>query len=82
MIFELHEDVKVSSWRRYFYDVDADTLEEAVRMVKDGIVDSTDMEELYEVDCYMKPEDNNGEATREIYSSENSELLYANGRHV
>lgn len=78
MIFELHEDVKVAAWRRYFYDVEANTLEEAVQLVKDGMVDSTDMEELYDVDYYMKPEDNNNEATREIYDTERDKLLYTN----
>ena len=29
MEFQLYEDVKVATWRRYTYDVEAKTLEEA-----------------------------------------------------
>ena len=29
MKFELYEDVKVATWRRYSYEVEAETLEEA-----------------------------------------------------
>lgn len=36
MEFQLYEDVKVATWRRYTYDVEAETLEEAVKLVKDG----------------------------------------------
>lgn len=78
MIFELCEDVKVATWRRYFYDVEADTIEKAIQLVKDGMIDSHNMEEMYDVDYYMKPEDNNGEATREIYDTERDKLLYTN----
>lgn len=38
MKFELYEDVKVTTWRRYSYEVEAETLEEAVELVKDGEV--------------------------------------------
>lgn len=78
MIFRLHEDVKVQSWRRYFYEVEAETLEEAVQLVKDEMVDCYDSEEFYDCDIYMKPEENNGEATQEIYLTEGDELLYTN----
>lgn len=33
MEFQLYEDVKVATWRRYTYDVEAETLEEAVKLV-------------------------------------------------
>lgn len=33
MEFQLYEDVKVATWRRYTYDVEAETLEEAVKMM-------------------------------------------------
>lgn len=35
MKFELYEDVKVTTWCRYSYEVEAETLEEAVELVKD-----------------------------------------------
>lgn len=57
MEFQLYEDVRVATWRRYTYDVEAETLEEAVKLVKDGDVDCTDMEEFYEDDDYMSPQE-------------------------
>lgn len=78
MKFNLYEDVKVSTWRRYSYEVEAETLEEAVELVKDGEVDSIDMEDLHEVDEYLHPDENEGQATQEIYSAEDDKLLYSN----
>jgi hypothetical protein len=70
MKFDLYKDVKVSFWRRYSYSVEAETLEEAVELVKDDEVDYTDMEDLYNT------------ATREIYSAEDDVLLYSNKDNV
>ena len=53
MKFGLYEDVKVTTWCRYSYEVEAETLEEAVELVKDGDVDSTDMEEFFEATCSL-----------------------------
>lgn len=78
MEFQLYEDVKVATWRRYTYDVEAETLEEAVKLVKDGDVDCTDMEEFYEDDDYLSPQENGGHATHEIYSAKDDVLLYSN----
>lgn len=78
MKFNLYEDVKVCTWRRYSYEVEAETLEEAVELVRDGEVDSTDMEEFYDVDYFLTPENNEGHATHEIYSAKDDKLLYSN----
>ncbi len=78
MKFNLYEDVKVCTWRRYSYEVEAETLEEAVELVRDGEVDSTDMEEFYDVDEYLSPRENGGNATHEIYSAKDDKLLYSN----
>ena len=56
----------------------AETLEEAVELVRDGEVDSTDMEEFYDVDEYLSPRENGGNATHEIYSAKDDKLLYSN----
>lgn len=50
MKFKLYEDIRVATWRRYSYEVEAETQEEAVELIKDGMVDCYDMEELYEGD--------------------------------
>lgn len=55
-----------------------EALEEAVKLVKDGDVDCTDMEEFYEDDDYLSPQENGGRATHEIYSAKDDVLLYSN----
>lgn len=72
MKFELYEDVKVTTWCRYSYEVEAETLEEAVELVKDGDVD---MEEFFE----SEPQENGGQPTHEIYLAKDDILLYSNG---
>ena len=61
--FKLYEDIL--SWNRYFYDVEANTIEEAVEKVRYEEVDS---EQIYEVIDELDPVDNNGSPTREIYN--------------
>lgn len=53
-------------------------LYEDVKVVKDGDVDCTDMEEFYEDDDYLSPQGNGGHATHEIYSAKDDVLLYSN----
>lgn len=64
---------------RYSYEVEAETLEEAVELVKDGDVDSTDMEEFFESDVFLTPQENGGQPTHEIYLAKDDTLLYSNG---
>lgn len=70
MKFELYEDVKVTTWCRYSYEVEAETLEEAVELVKDG-----DVEEFFESDVFLTPQENGGQ----IYLAKDDTLLYSNG---
>lgn len=42
--FKLCEDLKIITWRRYHYTVEADTLEDALEQIKDGEVDCDDSE--------------------------------------
>lgn len=79
MKFGLYEDVKVTTWCRYSYEVEAETLEKAVELVKDGDVDSTDMEEFFESDVFLTPQENGGQPTHKIYLAKDGTLLYSNG---
>ena len=76
MKFQLYEDVKIATWRRYTYEVEAETLEEAVELVKDEDIDCIDMEDYY--NACMSPQENGGRATHEIYSAKDDVLLYSN----
>lgn len=46
-IFKLHKDSLWEQWYRDYYEVEAETLEEAVQMIKDYDVDPYDSEPLY-----------------------------------
>lgn len=61
------------------FRAEAETLEEAVELVKDGDVDSTDMEEFFESDVFLTPQENGGQPTHEIYLAKDDTLLYSNG---
>lgn len=43
--FKLYEDILSRFWNRYFYDVEANTIEEAVEKVRCGEVDCYDSEQ-------------------------------------
>lgn len=64
-----------------FYDVEADTIEEAVEKVRYGEVDCYDSEQIYEVIDELDPVDNNGSPTREIYNDKD-ELMWHNAELV
>lgn len=78
--FNLYEDVLSRTWNRYYYEVEAETLEEAIEKVKDGEVDCYDSEQLYESTDDLAPEENNGSATREIYHED--EVVWDNAKLV
>lgn len=48
-------------------------------LVKDGEVDSTDMDEFFESDEFLSPQENGGQPTHEIYLAKDDTLLYSNG---
>ena len=47
-IFKLHKDSLWEHWYREYYEVEAETIEEAVQMIKDYDVDPYDSEPLYD----------------------------------
>lgn len=44
--------------------------------------DCIDMEDFYNADDYMSPQENGGQATHEIYSAGDDVLLYSNKDNV
>lgn len=79
--FKLYEDILVRSWDRYFYDVEANTIEEAVEKVRYGKVDYYDAEQIYDAIDKLDPVDNNGNPTREIYNDKDK-LIWHNAELV
>lgn len=47
-IFKLHKDSLWEQWYRDYYEVEAETLEKAVQMIKDYNVDPYDSEPIYD----------------------------------
>lgn len=47
-IFKLHKNSLWEQWYRDYYEVEAETLEEAVQMIKDYDIDPYDSEPLYD----------------------------------
>lgn len=77
-LFKLYKDVKYTSWDRLYYEVEAETIEDAVKKIVDGDVEEYDIEALDEYET-LTPEENNGRSTVEIYD-DNYERLYQNGK--
>lgn len=75
--FKLYEDILFHSWYRYFYDVEANTIEEAIEKVKYGKVDCYNAEQIREAIDELDLADNNGSPTREIYNDKD-ELMWNN----
>jgi len=47
-IFKLKKDELYNQWHRDYYEIEAETIEEAVQMIKDYEVDPYDSELIYE----------------------------------
>jgi len=47
-IFKLKKDELYNQWYRGYYEIEAETLEEAIQMIKDCEVDPYDSEPIYE----------------------------------
>jgi hypothetical protein len=52
-IFKLKKDEKIETWWRDYYEIEADSIEEAVEIILSGEVDPYDTESM--VDLQMKP---------------------------
>jgi len=82
--FEFHLDKKVTSWYRETHYVDADTLQEAQKIMIEkfaqGDTDETfdGQEEIPDTWDALTPKDNGGEPTQEIWCEESMLLLIDN----
>lgn len=69
-IFDLIVDEKITTWRRSYITVEAETLDQAVSMCAesgaDCATDTIDSTYIYECEECVSPEQNNGFATVEV----------------
>lgn len=77
-LFKLYKDIKYTSWDRLYFEVEAETIEDAVKKIIDGDVEEYDVEGLDDYET-LTPEENGNCSTVEIFSN-TGELLYQNGK--
>lgn len=73
--FNFYKDRKVTEWERYYYSVEAESLEEATQMILNGNTEWYDWEKIDDTVEYMSPDENNGEPTVELYNDDTEELI-------
>lgn len=77
--FQLYDDQLINVWHRTYYTIEAETIEEAAKLIKEEDADTADeCEILYETEVNVNSCDNNGDATREIYNKDTGELIWDN----
>ena len=81
--FDFHQDHKETVWRRQYFTIEAETLEEAKAKAleiskNDLYIDNDNWETLYDTFEGLRPEDNDGWATRELYQDD--DLLFSNSK--
>lgn len=83
--YRFYQDVKVEIWQRQYFTIKADTKEEALEEIEqykkmdvsaDYIVGHS--EYLYETERVLSPEENDGDATIELYDEETEICLGTN----
>lgn len=76
MIYNFKVDSLIKCWERVYCEVEADTLEEAIDLVKNEDFRCLDSEIFYETIELIDPEDNDNNATVEIFYDNN--LVHSN----
>lgn len=83
--FNFYKDQKCTIWERAKFEIEAETYEQAVQIVKEmeenpSMYDEieTRWEFLYETNEQITPEQNGYEATIEIFSDDTNETIFTN----
>ena len=82
MIGRIIVDTKESAWYRQYFDLDEEmTVEEFIKGVENGDIEAYDGNYVDDSMEQLSPEDNDGQATLEIYKDHAGEqnLIYKNG---
>lgn len=81
---QLVVDTRVKVWSRGYVEVDTDSMEEAIALIKEGQYDRVKYVEydyIGETEVPISTEDNDGYSTMEIMDS-NYNIVYSNGRQL
>ena len=70
--FDFRLDQKVTTWMKTEFEVEAENLNDAVKIAKqmydDGDLEGVSWEEIMDTKEVLQPKDNGGESTAEIYN--------------
>ena len=80
--FQFYTDTKVTMWERATFEIEAETRYEAIEMAKkcaksDNYPSNVDYETLYDTSEELLVNNNNGEATKELYI-DNEDMIWTN----
>lgn len=85
MIYKFFTDKKYTIWIRDYFEIEADSKEDAISIIKDQFKeDGNDFyiegesETLYDTEDFLLPEYNDYQPTLEIYDNETSEEILNN----
>ncbi len=78
MKFSLYKDSKNTIWRRDYFKIEADSIEEAINQILNLDAYPVDSELLVDTEEGMLPSENGGQATEEIFDTHTNETLYGN----
>lgn len=86
MRFYYYYDEKVTTWRRNYFSIEAESQEEANAMAIEDMIEPWEIEideaeYLFDAEESLSPENNNGNSTIELYSEvDQLNPLYENGK--
>lgn len=78
MKFNLYKDSKNTIWRRDYFNIEADSIEDAINKILNLDVFPDDSELLSDTEEGMLPSENGGQCTEEIIDAHTYETLYGN----
>ena len=78
MKYSLFVDEKCKVWKRRYITVEASDLDEAIKNYKEGNFDQHYIDELYETEELMSPEENDGFLTIEVYNKDSWDTIWTN----
>lgn len=83
--FRFRQDIKVSLWRSQYFDIEAESYEDALKIAENYIYvdaaadfDCIDNEMLYDTETLLYPEENGGCSTIELYNEDGSIMIGRN----
>lgn len=75
--YKLYRDRLNKVWERAYFNVEAETLDDAIKLIVEDEIYPEDSELIYDTLEYLEPRENYNKATEEVYN-EDDDLVYSN----